>query len=105
MKNKARWAVITMVSALALATTSAAFACDGDGKHAGGPSAEKRAERFKRADTNNDGFLTKAEVGDKRWEHLKVADANNDGKVSMAEIMQAVKDGKLKPPHRHEGKS
>jgi Ca2+-binding EF-hand superfamily protein len=50
---------------------------------------------FKKADKNNDGFLTKDEVGDKRWDRIKVADANNDAKVSQAEMKQAHKDGKL----------
>lgn len=69
-------------------------------KH-GGKGKDKGA-RFKAADKNGDGFLTKDEVGEQRWERIKVADANNDGKVSLAEMKQARKDGKL--PKRH-GKS
>jgi len=89
---------------LALAASSVAFAHDGaDGKCQGGDhtamtpeqKAERAAERFQKADKNNDGFLTQDEVGDKRWEHIKVADTNNDGKVSLAEMQQAFKDGKL----------
>lgn len=69
------------------------------GEHGGKQSAEERAqhaaERFKKADTNGDGFLTQAEVGDKKWTHISVADANKDGKVSQAELAQAHADGKL----------
>lgn len=69
------------------------------GKHEGtgteAERAQRKAERFQKADTNGDGFLTKDEVGDKRWEHLKVADTDNDGRVSKAEIEEAYKDGKL----------
>ncbi len=69
------------------------------GEHGGKQSAEERAqhaaERFKKADTNNDGFLTQAEVGDKKWARIQVADTNNDGKVSQAELAQAHADGKL----------
>ena len=91
---------------LALASTTVAFAegrdgerrCSGSGEHqAKTPEerAQRAAERFQKADKNNDGFLTADEVGEKRWEHIKVADANNDGKVSLAEMQQAFKDGKL----------
>jgi EF hand len=69
------------------------------GEHGGKQSAEERAEhaaeRFKKSDKNNDGFLTQAEVGDKRWAHIQVADANKDGKISQAELQQAHADGKL----------
>lgn len=87
-----------------LAASSVAFAQDGRGERrcSGEHSAktpEERAQhaaaRFQKADKNNDGFLTKDEVGDKRWERIKVADTNNDGKVSKAEMEQAHKDGKL----------
>ena len=86
-----------------LAASSVAFA-EGRPEHrcAGEHSAktpEERAQhaaaRFQKADKNNDGFLTKDEVGDQRWERIKVADTNNDGKVSKAEMEQAHKDGKL----------
>jgi hypothetical protein len=59
--------------------------------------AQHAAERFQRADKNNDGFLTRDEVGDQRWERIKVADANSDGKVSKAELDQARSEGKLGP--------
>ena len=77
-------------SAWALADTSAKPQCDGHG-HQG----EGKGARFKKADKNNDGFLTKDEVGERRWEHIKVADANNDSKISQAEMRQAHQDGKL----------
>jgi hypothetical protein len=93
MTKKIRLTLVAVASSFALLTTSAAFAC-GDGKH--GKSPEQRAERFRKADTNKDGFLTKTEVGDRRWEHMKAADANNDGKLSIAELEQAKKDGKLR---------
>jgi hypothetical protein len=66
-----------------------------DGKHGG----HGKGAHFKKADKNNDGFLTKAEVGDERWARIKVADANNDGKVSQPEMKQARKDGKLPKHH------
>jgi len=88
---------------LTLGATSVAFAqggarrCEGGDHAAMTPEqkAQRAAERFQKADKNNDGFLTKDEVGDKRWEHIKVADANNDGKISLAEMQQAHADGKL----------
>ncbi len=52
-------------------------------------------DHFQKADKNNDGFLTQAEVGPQRWDRIKVADANNDNKVSKDEMMQAFKSGKL----------
>jgi hypothetical protein len=67
--------------------------------------AQHAAERFQKADTNNDGFLTADEVGAKRWEHIKVADTNNDSKVSRAELEQAHKDGKLGHHHGDKPKS
>lgn len=89
---------------LSLGVASVAFAeggerrCEGGGNHTAmtpEQKAQKAAERFQKADKNNDGFLTQDEVGDRRWEHIKVADANNDGKISLAEMQQAFKDGKL----------
>ena len=75
-------------SALAAAETPAKPSCQGhDGKGKGA--------HFKKADKNNDGFLTKDEVGEKRWARISIADANNDAKVSQAEMQQARKDGKL----------
>ena len=59
--------------------------------------AQRAAERFQKADKNNDGFLTADEVGEKRWERIKVADANSDSKVSKAELDQARSEGKLGP--------
>ena len=81
-------------SALALAETPAKPACGG--KHDGG-----KGGMFKKADKNNDGFLTKDEVGAERWERIKAADANSDNKISHPELRQARKDGKL--PHGHKG--
>lgn len=88
------------LAGLALAASSA-LAHGGDGRcgehSAKTPEerAQRAAERFQKADKNNDGFLTRDEVGEKRWERIKVADTNNDGKVSKAELEQAHKDGKL----------
>ncbi len=76
-------------SALALAEPSAKHQCDGN--HAG----QGKGAHFKKADKNNDGFLTKDEVGDTRWTRILVADANKDGKISQPEMLQAHKDGKL----------
>ena len=67
---------------LALAVPAVAFAC-------GGKDGDARDSHFQKADKNNDGFLTQAEVGAQRWEHIKIADVNNDNKVSKAELTQA----------------
>ena len=80
---------VALGTALALAGVASARQ-DCEGRH-----GEKR---FESKDKNNDGFLTKDEVGD-HWDHLKVADANKDGKISKAELEQAWKDGKLKRKH------
>jgi len=70
--------------------------CSGEhGKKTPEERAKHAAERFQKADTNKDGFLTQAEVGDKKWSRIQVADANKDGKVSQAELQQAHTDGKL----------
>lgn len=69
---------------VAMAIPTQAEACEG-----------KKGDKFAKADTNGDGFVTADEVSDKRWAKMKVADANNDGKVSKAEFVQAKKDGKL----------
>src|SRR5258706_9623774 len=91
-------AVGLSVAASTVALAHGRVGCEGKSPE---EHAEHAAERFQRADKNNDGFLTRDEVGDKRWEHIKVADANNDGKVSKAEMEQAFKDGKL-GHHGHE---
>ena len=81
-------------SALALAETPAKPSCEGhEGK--GHHDGKGKGAHFKKADKNNDGFLTKDEVGEKRWARISVADANKDAKVSQAEMQQAHKDGKL----------
>jgi hypothetical protein len=84
-------------SALALAETPAKPRCEGhEGKaHGKGHDGKDKGARFKKADKNSDGFLTKDEVGEKRWTRIQVADANKDGKVSQPEMQQARKDGKL----------
>lgn len=93
----------TALFSLILGAATVASAEDGqkrcEGKHEGASTpaeqAQRRAERFQKADKNADGFLTQDEIGDKRWERMKVADANADGKLTQAEIEQAHKDGKL----------
>jgi hypothetical protein len=87
-------------SALALAEPTAKPHCAGhEGKGKGAHGGDKGAH-FKKADKNNDGFLTKDEVGEKRWTRIQVADANKDSKVSQAELQQARKDGKLHRPDK-----
>jgi hypothetical protein len=61
------------------------------GEHGG----KGKGARFKQSDKNNDGALTKDEVGAERWERIQVADTNKDGKVTKLELKQARKDGKL----------
>jgi hypothetical protein len=75
--------------------------CSGEhgGKRSEADRKQHAEERFKKADKNADGFLTKDEVGDERWARIQVADANNDGKISQAELAQAHADGKL--GHKH----
>jgi Ca2+-binding EF-hand superfamily protein len=70
-----------------------------------GTGRGEHGDRFQKADKNNDGFLTQAEVGAQRWERIKVADANNDGKVSKDEMTQAFKAGKLGRRHDHKSAS
>jgi len=65
----------------------------------------EHGDRFQKADKNNDGFLTQAEVGTQRWERIKVADVNNDAKVSKDEMTQAFKAGKLGSRHGHKSAS
>jgi len=75
--------------ALGLAAPATAFACGGKDKGA----------HFERKDTNQDGFLTEAEVGAERWQRIKVADGNKDNKVSKDEMTAAFKAGKLGRHH------
>lgn len=97
--NTKRKLLGSLVVGLSVAVSTAAFAHGRVGCEGKSPEehAKHSAERFQRADKNNDGFLTRDEVGDKRWERIKIADANNDGKVSKAEFDQARSDGKLGP--------
>ena len=100
-------ALAACVTSLAVAETPNAAGnahpqCAGEhGKNeSAGDRAQHAQERFKKADKNGDGFLTKDEVGEKHWAHIQVADANKDGKVSLAELAQARADGKL--GHKHD---
>lgn len=86
--------VFAAAGVLTIAGVSAA--CEGNGRQMTEQERAKKAEeRFRKKDTNGDGFLTQAEVG-QRWEWLKKADANGDSKVSLAELQQAKKEGKLR---------
>ena len=76
----------------ALAIPATAFAC-------GGKDGKGKGAHFQKKDTNQDGFLTEAEVGAKRWARISVADTNKDKKVSMAELKAAHKAGKLGKRH------
>lgn len=104
MNSTKRFSIAILCASAALATSGLALAETGDAKpQCDGKHEGKGAKMFKKGDKNNDGFLTKDEVGDKRWERIKVADANNDGKVSQPELQQARKDGKL--PHKRAPKA
>lgn len=84
MKQHLRRTAIILGIATTLVSVSALAAeplCEGKG-------GKGKAHRFQKADSNGDGFLTKAEVGEKRWERLKAADGNNDARVSKAEFEQ-----------------
>lgn len=85
---------MTLVTALALglAAPASALAC-------GGKDGKGKGAHFQRKDTNQDGFLTEAEVGAERWQRIKVADSNKDNKVSKDEMMAAFKEGKLGKRH------
>lgn len=89
------------LASFGVAVSAFAETSDAKGQCGGKRGGEGKGAHFKKADKNNDGFLTKAEVGDERWERIKLADANNDGKVSKPEMKQARKDGKLP---KHQGK-
>jgi hypothetical protein len=101
MNTIKRFSIATLFAAAAFGTSAWALADDAPAKHCDGhgQKGEGKGAHFKKADKNNDGFLTKDEVGDRRWEHIKVADANKDSKISLAEMQQAHKDGKLGRGH------
>src|SRR5690349_12927733 len=63
-----RIALVTAM-ALGLAAPATALAC-------GGKDGKGKGAHFQRKDTNQDGFLTEAEVGAERWQRIKVADSN-----------------------------
>ena len=100
MKTPSRFSIafLSALAAFGISAVALADAPDAEprcgGEHGKGHG---KGAGFKKADKNNDGFLTQAEVGNERWERIKVADANKDGKVSKDEMKQARKDGKL--PH------
>ncbi len=82
MNNKTISILTAAAVSFALAIPATALACGGKEGHAHGG-------HFQKADKNNDGYLTKDEVGAERWEHIKIADVNNDNKVSQQEMKQA----------------
>lgn len=104
MNTIKRFSVAFLFAAAGFATAGAALAeppkakhqCEGHGKGEG----KGHGGLFKKADKNQDGFLTKDEVGDKRWDRIKAADANKDSKVSKDELKQARRDGKLPKPNK-----
>lgn len=100
-------ALAACVSSLSVAETPSAAGsarpqCSGEhGKdQSDGDRKQRAAERFKKADKNGDGFLTRDEVGAERWAHIQVADENHDGKISLAELAQARAAGKI--GHKHD---
>jgi hypothetical protein len=97
--NTKRWVLGSLLVGLSVAVSTVTLAHGRAGCEGKSPEerAKHAAERFQRADKNNDGFLTRDEVGDKRWERIKVADSNGDGKVTEAEIDKARSEGKLGP--------
>jgi hypothetical protein len=98
MKIPTRFSIAFLSALAAFGTSALALADSSDaeprcgGEHGKGHG---KGAGFKKADKNNDGFLTQSEVGNERWDRIKVADANKDGKVSKDEMKQARKDGKL----------
>lgn len=89
MNSKTLRMALATALVLGVAAPATAFACGGKDKGA----------HFQRKDTNQDGFLTEAEVGAERWQRIKVADNNKDNKVSKDEMMAAFKEGKLGKRH------
>jgi len=51
--------------------------------------AKGRGHSFEKLDKNSDGAVTADEVHDRFWARLVKADVNNDGKVTKAELEQA----------------
>ena len=88
-------AFLLAVAAFGTSVWALADAPHADRQCGGEHGGKGKGAKFQKADKNNDGFLTKDEVGTERWERIKVADANKDGKVSKPEMQQARKDGKL----------
>ena len=88
MHKKTTRILLATALTFGLAAPATALAC-------GGGDGPKGDAHFQRKDTNQDGFLTEAEVGAERWQRLKVADGNKDNKVSKDELHAAFKAGKL----------
>jgi hypothetical protein len=91
--HRHRIGVLTAALAFSVASFSASAWAHGD-----------KGERFRKADKNGDGFITKDEVNDRKWARIQVADANGDSKISLEELKQAHRDGKIKGKHKHHEK-
>jgi Ca2+-binding EF-hand superfamily protein len=83
----------TLVALAAAVLTTAAFAQAAPDAAASAPDHHQRgarmAERFKAADANNDGKLTKDEAKSKMpmvYKHFDEIDVNHTGAVTMADI-------------------
>ena len=83
----------TLVALGAAAFATAAFAQAAPDAGASAPDrhqrAERMADRFKAADANNDGKLTKEEAKSKMprvYKHFDEIDVNHTGAVTMADI-------------------
>jgi len=76
-----KYASIVLALSLVTFAGTASASEKGDGK-----CEHKRGNVMQRFDKNNDGALTKDEVGEKKWARIGKADANNDGKVTKAEL-------------------
>lgn len=68
-------------------TVSDVHAGDGHGK-----AKEHHAEKFKEADTNNDGLISKSEMIARANARFAEKDTNNDGSISQEEMYAAMKD-------------
>jgi predicted esterase len=51
-----------------------------------GSAQSRSAQRFKQADKNGDGKLSKAEVSPKLWERIRKYDADGDGRLNQREL-------------------
>ena len=75
----------------------------------GGPEMAKKIrakmdERFKAADKNNDGKLSKDEASDRLKPHFEKIDADKDGQLTREELKKAFRAHRKGKGHNHNSK-